>query len=489
MRILPFVLTVLLGFCFSAALAQETQPAKYIKIQRTPGVFAPAGDARTLPPGTTTPPPANPNVETDTERRGPTNMTFGEWKRKIRGDHNFPLDYNFVNINRTIYRDGNPKSGYFYYLPEAYTLNWSAEGGYAFHVNYLSAGENGRGNVIVTAELKPNITRNDLELAKTLLQKDLAAETEKAFKDLLSMPLATAPKVVFKQQFGEAISNVQVNVSSDFLKPITLSWKMDRVDDLLSGMFNNIGLNGDLIIEPAGENMPAEITIPIVLKMDHPETFGRFEPTASWRTGWTNPTPYPVKLRYLHVLRLDPHQGNAPVVYTWAMGDKEVPEKAKAQFDASLVPTWLDTDPTVKKMWFDYLVIPCQSCNAAVRESIIRGTSSHSLNKVEFTVLTPLAATGTHMMKIKVRSFQADPNGLTKAQFPTLTITSDNSTVVAGELVIQEGKMPDFEYLIELYKQDGTKYASPEWRKSNSLEVVIGKKQIQEMIPEFANLK
>ncbi|TAE53994.1 MAG: hypothetical protein EAZ89_07000 [Bacteroidetes bacterium] len=428
-------------------------------------------------------------VQLDTERKGPTNLTFGEWQMLIRSDYNFGAGHNFVNINRTVYRDANPKSGYFYYLPAAYTLNWSKESGYAFHVNYLTAGPDGRGNVIITAELKPNITQKDLELARLLLKRDLSDESEKTFKDLISMPLAGSPKVSFKQQFGEAISDVQINVSSDFLRPITLSWKMDRVDDLLSAMFNNIGLNGEIIISPGGENMPSEITIPITLKLDSHETFGLFEPASGWRSGWTNPAPYPIKLKNLHVLRLDKYNGDEPRVYTWDLGGKEVPEKAKVQFDASLVPAWIDTDPLVKKMWLEYTVVPCISCNNTVKDGLIRGTSGRRVNKIEFTLLTPLSSTGTSLMKIKTRSFQADPNGLSKVQHPTLTVNADNSSVTGGELFVSEGEAVDFEYMIELYKSDGTKYASPVWQRSNSLEVIIGKKQIQEMIPEFKNLK
>ncbi len=489
-HLLLLIATLCLALCVQA---QVDPSVKYIQLKPTPRItpaVRPAGQVTAQPgtatPGGNTPPPT---AEIDTERKGPSNTTFGEWQRKIKGDYNFDLGYNFVNINRTIFRDANPKSGYFYYLPEGYTLNWSVESGYAFHVNFLSAGADGRGNVIVTAELKPNITSRDMELAKLLLQQDLAVETEKTFKDLISMPLASAPKVSFNQQFGEAISNVQVNISSDFLRPITISWKMDRVDDLLSGLFNNIGLNGQIIIEPAGENMPSEITIPITLKLDAPETFGRLEPSGNWRTTWANPTPYPLTMKYLHVLRMDKYNGNKPVVYTWSMDNQNVPEKASVKFDASSVPVWLETDPTVKKMWFDYQVVPCQSCNTTVKESIVRGTSSRRVNKVDFTLLTPLSATGTAMMKIQVRSFQADPNGLSKVQMPTITVKSDNTSVSPGELIIPEGQGPDFEYMIDLYKEDGTKYSAAQWTRCTSLEVVIGKKQIGELIPEFSNLR
>lgn len=425
----------------------------------------------------------------DKSRKGPTNITYGEWQLQIGSDYNFGADYPYVNINRTIYRDVNPKSGYFYYLPAKYSLNWNPERGYAFYVNYLSADENGRGSVVITAELKPNISRKDLEIAKELLLESLKKEPDQVFVDLISMPLAETPKVAFKQQFGEKLNEIQVNVSSDFLQPITVSWKMDRVDDLFAALFNNIGLNGELVITPGGENMPASITIPMTLKLDSHETFGVFEMDAGWRTKpWANASPYPVKLKNLHVLRLDKSTGR-PFIYTWDMASKEIPEKAQAKFDASLVPTWVDSDPLTKKMWLEYAVVPCNSCNATVKDQIVRGTSSRRMNNLEFTILTPLASTGTQLMKIKVRSFQADPNGLSKVNLPTLTITQDGAVLSGGQLFIPDGAKPDFEYFIELYKEDGTKYESEIWQKSSNLDVVIGKTQIQQLIPAFKSIK
>ena len=110
------------------------------------------------------------------DRKGPTNITYAEWQIDIDTDHSFDADFAYVNINRTIFRDENKKSGVFYYLPNAYSLNWDKESGYAFNVCYLSADDSGRGKVIITAELKPNITKADIELAKVLLKQNIKSE-------------------------------------------------------------------------------------------------------------------------------------------------------------------------------------------------------------------------------------------------------------------------------------------------------------------------
>jgi hypothetical protein len=136
-------------------------------------------------------------------------------------------------------------------------------------------------------------------------------------------------------------------------------------------------------------------------------------------------------------------------------------------------------------MWMDYTIKPCVACNNAVKEKIIKGTSGSRVNRIEVTVLTPLEFTKAEMIKIKIRSFQADPNGLSKANLPTLTINKDGTTVSGGELFIPEGASPDFEYWVQVYMADGTRYESDNWKKSSDLEVVIGTSQIRELISHF----
>ncbi|MEK7257538.1 MAG: hypothetical protein AAB316_22475, partial [Bacteroidota bacterium] len=428
------------------------------------------------------------------EREGPANLPF-EILSQVQSDYEFESYRGILNIFRKVYRDANAKSGYYYFLPAEYNLNWSPDNGqYAFYVSFKSAGESGRGEAVVTAELKPNITRSDLELARRLLELDVAKDPvakKYGVKQLISMPLAAPPQISFDQvrNYGVKPEDIIVRTPTDFLDPIVLSWKMDRVDDLLSALFNNVGLNGNLTIRPEGKDMP-DIVIPISLKIDDPKTFGKFEVEASaWRNGgWQNKTDYPLALKNFHVMKLE-MVGNErrPKIYTWKMGDAEVPEKASVKFDAALVPAWLDSHPDVEKIWLEYLVKPCQSCNATVREKILGGVSSNQVNGIEITTLTPLAFTGGKMIKVKIRSAQADPNKLRKLQLPTLTVTQDYQTLAGGQLFLDEGESPDFEYSLQIIMEDGSKYESDGWLKCRDLEVVIGEKQIREMVPFFSS--
>jgi len=429
----------------------------------------------------------NVEAEEDKERKGPANITFN-LSGEIESDYDFSGD-NILDIFNTVYRDENLASGYFYFLPASYNLSWSENSGkYDFNANYSAAGEGGIGETTVTAILKPGLSRNELKLAKFLLEQNIKGKTEEEYgvTDLIAMPLAQTPEVEFTNlgQFDVSEGDISIRAPSDLAEPIYISFSTSRIDDLMGMFFNNIGLYGDIVIYPDGEGMPNSIRIPFNLKIDDPKTYGRFElEQRNWRKGWQNKTDYPLQLVNFHLMKKE--SGSTIKVYTWEMGDKEVPENGKVKFEASLVPYWIDTNPNVEKIWMEYSVLPCGSCNSRVKSKIIKGTSGSRVQNIEFTILTPLNFTEADLMKIKIRSYQADPNGLSKRSLPTLTITDDGQTLSGGQLYVADGDDPEFEFLVQIYLEDGTKYEADNWVKSSDLEVVIGKKQIEDMISHF----
>jgi hypothetical protein len=304
--------------------------------------------------------------------------------------------------------------------------------------------------------------------------------------ELIAVPMAQSPDVSFTNlsQFGVEAKDISIRAPSDLTDAIYISFSTSRIDDLMGMFFNNIGLYGDVIVYPAGEGMPESIRIPFNLKIDDAGTFGQFELQPSgWRNGWENKTDYPVVLSRMNVLRKE--TTGAYKIYTWTLGDKEIPEKATVKFDASLVPAWIDTHPNVVKMWIDYTVKPCIFCNGNVKDKIVRGTASSRVNNIEVTILSPLEFTQAELIKIKLRSLQADPNGREKINLPTLTIDKDGATHSGGQIFIPDGGSPDYEYFIQVYMKDGTKYESDAWQKSDDLELVIGTSQIKAAVSHF----
>ena len=436
-------------------------------------------------------PPATPENPADKERQGPANKPFNV-SNLVLSDLDFTGD-KVLNVYNTIFRDANINSGYYYYLPSAYSLVWSpSTRDYDFQVTYGSSSAAGPGRVTITAILRPKLSKNDLDMARELLSKNIQGKPEQShgIKELISVPMAQAPDIVFTNlsQFGVADKDISIRAPSDLADPIYISFTTDRIDELMAMFFNNIGLYGDVVVHPDGEEMPATIRIPFNLKIDSPETYGKFElqPDNYRAAGWQNTTDFPVKLANFHVLRKE--TDGSYKVYTWKTGDIEVPEGAKVKFDAALVPAWIDNNASVKKIWMDYSLLPCNSCTKAVKKKIIGGVQPGQAarpEKLEFTILTPMQFTKASLIKIKLRSFQATPEGSSKIELNSLTIKEDGAVLDGGTLYVKSGAV-DFEYQLQVYMEDGTKHES-DWIKSKSREVVIGSQQIKQNIEHFKN--
>ena len=136
----------------------------------------------------------------------------------------------------------------------------------------------------------------------------------------------------------------------------------------------------------------------------------------------------------------------------------------------------------------DYTIHPCNACNKAVKEKIFGSVGPSEVARpvnLEFTILTPMKFTKAALMKIKLRSYQVTAEGDYKGDLPSLTINEDGDVVNAGILYVKNGSV-NFEYQMQVYMEDGTKYESG-WIQSNSAEVVIGSQQIRENISHFSN--
>lgn len=448
---------------------------------------------------------SNPKSDTtDRERRGPSNKTFNI-ANLIQSDFDFTGD-KILNVYSTIFRDANIRSGYYYYLPLSYSLSWTplATRSYDFQVTYGSIDASGVGKVTVTAILKPKLGQKDINIVKDILKQNIIGKPEQVHgvTELQPVPMTQAPEIVFTNlsQFGIGDKDVSIRAPSDLSAPIYISFTTARIDELMAMFFNNVGLYGEVVVHPSGDDMPSSIRIPFNMKIDAPETYGKLELNANqWRAaGWKNQTDYPLVVSNFHVLKKMPASKAVRIpgstaaslagyqVFTWKTGDIEVPTGANVKFEADLVPTWIDNDPSIQRIWMDYSIKTCASCGRVVRKKII-GTVPEPVKreKIEFTILTPMQFTKAALMKIRMRSFQATTEALSKVELPTLTVKEDGSTLDGGYLYVKSGSV-DFEYQIQVYMPDGTKYESI-WVRSTNKEVVIGTQQIKNNIPYFAN--
>lgn len=420
--------------------------------------------------------------EVSTEIEGP-NMSIGKDLSSLIDDSGYELFLDKLNLFREVYEDQNPNSGYFYYLPASYNMKWSPETGeYAFYLHYLSSDGGGRGDVLITAELSPNIQKEDIQLAEALLSKELKKEIK-----LRPMPLSNTPEVTLGNAlvlFDVAPNSLNTNIPTDFLQPIVVSWRMgERVDDFVGAMLKNTGVVGNVTFHPYSE-IDRDISVTSRLKVNDERTYGvmEYSNAAEVLNGLKNTTDYNIILKRFVVLREKSDKTLA--IDEVPLGNYEVePGKFFASFtDAE--SNALISGNVIKKLWLDYaLVGPCQTCEETIKGKILGGTASNLVNPIEIEVLTPLEAAEASSMKVLIKSKQGDPKGQNEVILPIVTITEDNQTLSGGELFIGEGVKPDFEYQLVLILPDGD-VRSSEWIKSEELFVVLGAATIQKYFPE-----
>ncbi len=425
-----------------------------------------------------TPPAPVPPVNQEPE--GPSNDNPVEINRLIGGEFNFQFDYyDILNITDKVYVDKNPHSGIYYFLPKQYYLDWTAENGYNFHINYLSTGK----GIIMTGSLRPNITKQHLDLVEHLLRNVV----KKPFTRLQSMPVSTECKLVFSGAWGSLFDakSLDVKVPANFLEPITFALRAnDAIDvaNVCNFLFGDNGIKGEMMISPSG-GLPAQ-PITVILKLDERKTFGSVElQKDNWRNNtWQNLFPYPIIVKNLHLLRIENSQ---PMIYTWQMGDKEISQGTSIKFDASLVPGWIDQDPKIKKMWIDYVVKKCKECDNEITEQLTKGTSGSVLKPMTIEILDPIAYTGAAKIKIQVQSYQLDPNGRTNILKDPFNVIEDGGTIKDIQLYVPVGKNPQFEYSVLIIMPDGKMYDSG-WQKNNGSNIIVfGREQIKNLFPEM----
>jgi hypothetical protein len=219
--------------------------------------------------------------------------------------------------------------------------------------------------------------------------------------------------------------------------------------------------------------------VPISIRLADRESFGRLR----WnRTeGARNQTPYPLRLRYLHALCIDPRT-NLPILYTWSLGDTAVPPSARVQWDAARVPAWIDTE--AKRIWVDYGVSQnCDACDKRVLEGITGGVSSVAAEQITFRTITPLADTAAYEITAHVRSKFFDPRDRAMMQ-RVVVLGADNKDFTLGPIYNADRRdgEPLFEYRLDLAMPDGRTYRGTQWIRSEELRVVVGKAQLEQSL-------
>ena len=427
-----------------------------------------------------------PEEDRDKGIRGPGTMNV-DLLSEVGSDISLPAKA-ILNLSPQVYQDQNPASGLFYFLPQAYHLEWDPDEGYGMKMLYgAAAGEGQAGDVLMAASLDSGVETGEVQFARELLLAYQRRHPGIAFTELRRMPLDKPPEVSLsgglQRQYNIAADRISLNAISDALGAMDLQWATDTVtkENLQLALVEDVGITGSMVFTPSGGGLPPQ-SRPVEIQIADAATFGPF----AWQRGtsWRNRTPYPVRLRYMHALLLE---NNLPIVYSWNLGNSEVAPNAQVEFDASTVPTWLDG--RAKRMWLDYSVVrDCQPCDQQVIAGLTGGVTAVAAAQITFHTLTPLADIDAAEIAILVRSKFFDARSQTMQQKGPVVLNADGGDFTVGP--IYDNRQPDesgameplFEYQLEVVMKDGTSHAATRWVSADRLRVPIGKVQVQQAL-------
>lgn len=390
-----------------------------------------------------------------------------------------------TKLSPLVFRDQNPNSGIFYFIPRAYHVYWDPDQGYGMRMLYGEAARDGQeGDVLMSMLMDAKVGNDDVQFARELLQAYQARHPEVRFTELRQLPIEEPPKISLagdlQHQYNISPDKIAIISISDVLGQIKVSWITDpRTRNFMKlALEENVGINGTVSFKPAGGGNTST-DIPIEINLADPATFGDLR----WRRGQTirNQTPYPMRLKYLHALTI---VNNVPTVYSWGLDNTTVPPQAQVEIDGSPIPAWLDG--RAKRIWIDYTPIEnCQPCDEQVISAITNGVGDRAASQITFRTLTPLADVGAYEISLRVRSKYFDPRGRDMQEKPPIVLNADNRDFTVGPFY-SPGTPPDaargehlFEYFIEVTMPDGTSHSSTRWMPADSLRVPIGKAQIE----------
>lgn len=427
-----------------------------------------------------------PPAVTDKDGKGPGPTVF-DLLEGLRAD--VPIEREaIVRIAPGVFQDQNPASGLFYFVPRSYALAWTPAQGYGMRMLYSAVQPGAPGEVVTAARLDAGVDVREVQLATALLRAYQARHPGLKFTELRPLPIDRPPEVSLagdlQHQYDIPPEKIAVTALSDALGEIDVSFVTDTVtkENVQLALVEEVGINGSLSLSAAGGGVPA-LAVPVRVRLADAATLGGIE----WLRGqaWRNETPYPLRLAYLHVLLLEK---NAPVLYSWSLGDTTVPPRARLELQSITVPAWLDG--RAARMWIEYTPVEsCEACDQAVIASITGGVTSLGSSQITFRTITPIADVGAYEITARVRSRYFDPSSRDLQTKPALPLGADNQDFSLGPIFLvnrQPGQAvpgdPLFEYTLDVALHDGTLRRGTRWLAVNDLRVLIGRVQVEQAV-------
>lgn len=427
----------------------------------------------------------------DRGARGPSANTI-DLLSVIHADSEIPVN-EILGIRRELYLDINPDSGVLYYVPRDYNLRWTPDDGFGFNMLYAAVEEGMPGQVMMALQLEAGIQARDQRLIEELAEA-YRSQIRHDLKVTVVRPLPVTsqhPSVNIADSLGTyfdiAPEDLVATVLSDVLADMEVSWITDEVtkENIELVLSHGTGFGGDVTFDLESEP-PARISVPARVRLADPDTFGQLAWTRSG--DWRNSTPYPLRLKRLHALLFDE---GTPIIYSWNLGDAEVPPQARVEWDAASVPGWIDGK--AKRTWIEYAVVgDCDPCNRQVMRAITYGAGRPAARQdVVVATLSPLADLGAAELNIMLRSRYFDSGGEALTTSGPVVVNADGGEFSGGPVYLvdrQPGEErpgdPLFEYRIEVIMPDGTIHSPPadRWIPSQRHRLLVGSVQVEQSL-------
>ncbi len=402
----------------------------------------------------------------------------------------FQRPQDISNINITVFPDKNPHSGMYYIYPADYHLRWTEaklpEEGYDFTMLYGKQGSettepDPSSDVRISATLTSGITPRERALVKAILTVMVPK-----FVDVDYLPLREIPETTFpaslNAQFGVPLDRITVNAASNVTTDIKIAWRTnpDTKEFIQSALLSREGIPATVILKPMNKDI-SNIQIPAMINLADTRSLGKMQlEPVKWRTrAWKNSTPYPLRMKYIHVMKKS-LQTNDLIIYSWSINNLELPSGQSISFDHSKIPNWLDTDPT-SNMWIDYEVLPCSECDNKVLTSVTKGVFGNTLQQIRYTIAPAMFdSLGAEYFLVTMRSKQADPKNEMVRELPSLKIIKDMSKdFLAGPLYLAPNATPAFEYQVTVLTKAGDFYKSTQWISATEKDILLGRREMK----------
>jgi hypothetical protein len=460
-------------------IVPPTKPIRRLGKIRVP----PAAPAKTPAPA---PEPAPPPPPIDRTPKGPViqqGFSFGD---RIAPSLGLADPSGELSILHELYADQNPESGYYYYLPARYVLDYEPGTGFGLQIYYDSEAGGSSNNVVVRATLRAAVQPEDLRIAESFLKQD-CAKNGRPFQHLdpfrfanarvnLDAMAATTLEIATDKVHAQIFSEGGI-VSIEF---VTTTRQLDRFITLATrnGLYGTIeySSSADANIK---RQIPLEIRLPNRISLSSTVKLSVDKTGPAVRGELFNTSRFPIALRYLHVLR---YSSATPEVHSFVFPLNEIGAGGKVAVDSVIPPSLLSG---LARIWADYEVVADQ---ASVNTALKVATASAAQSGSAAFVVRRVGEIDPNISAIRVTlvSRYLDPAGL-KEVICTGSISPTDDSIKLGTAFLRDRQEgidyggTDYlcSYTIDVDYKDARKSQRIERQNTNYLTISIGQAQLE----------